>query len=214
MAQDPAVRIHADLFFPAIFLTGCLGGISNNLGDGRMEAWKEVELAREETKQELLNTKQCEMEAREGKTQNPTLKITTKDSAGKDVIVEMDLEPTIAAATGHNGRNNTYGIEVVPTTAIPEGIVAETIKSTATPIKEVLHAPATLVLATGAAIYEGISAAGGGSLKINADRVNMSDSNNRTDVHASGSGNTFGASISTSESTDITEIDPVGTGTE
>jgi hypothetical protein len=151
--------------------------------DGRMDAWKDVQKEKEKTKQELLKTKQEEFKAGKGqsdvKKRNPTLKVTTKDSADKDVVIEMDMAPSIAAATGHSpdGDDNIYGVDVKET-PMPKGAVAEGLDAAGNAVTKVANAPAVVVGATGAVVAGALKETGGGGIKAGGN-ITMENSNNQ-----------------------------------
>lgn len=178
------------LISACLALSGCAGF----MGDGRMEAWKDVRKSEETTKQEVLKTKQIEKQ-NEGKKvqQNPTLKLTSYDTAGKVVsTAELDLQPVIAEITGGKKDVDTYGIKVEET-PMPKGEVAENLLAAGNASEKILNSPVAAGAVVGASVGAAIRETGGGT-KINGETVNINESFNRQDNKALGSGNTVSGS--------------------
>lgn len=180
------------LFLTLLLVCPVMGGcglLSNGSGD-RWEAVKEIRQAEEATKQEYLRTRAAEFVAH--KEQGATLAITTMDSAGRPVVVSMDLAPVIRAAVGPNS-NDMYGVAIA-NTELPDGAVAESIRAFGGAAKDILSTPTATAFAVGSVINGALSETGGGGTHINGDTINTDDSFNDTNVYATGSGNTASAS--------------------
>ena len=179
--------------------------------DGRMQATKEIRVEEEKTKQEVLRTRQAEVNAKQGleSKRNPTVKTTAYDEKGKIVAVtEVDLQPALAElGLNKTGKGDTYGVELT-TTPLPKGQTAETIEATTGLVAEVGQAPGTLVFATSQGIGRALKETGGGGAKINGETINIGDSFNRSDTKAIGSSNNVSGVLSTdkSESTELAEL--------
>ena len=182
-----------------------------NGDDGRMQAAKEIRFEEEKTKQEVLKTRQAEVNAKqwqEGK-RNPTVKTTAYDEKGKIVAVtEVDLQPALAElGLNKTGKGDTYGVELT-TTPLPKGQTAETIEATTGLVAEVGQAPGTLVFATSQGIGRALKETGGGGAKINGETINVGDSFNRAETSALGSSNSVSGALSTdkSQSTELANL--------
>jgi len=194
-------------------LAGCLSSLGGG-GVGRFESFRDVRNAEEATKRELLKTKQEEFKARQNnKNDNPTLRVTTQDSAGRPVIAEMYLAPTIEAVVGHKGNNDTYGIDI-STTAMPKGAVAESLDSAGMAGERILNTSSAVIGVTGAAVVGAIRETGGGGTHINGETINTHDSFNRSEVHATGEGNTAGTTARQDNTTMAEEAEGEGVGDE
>jgi len=186
-----------------------LSGCSGLLGDGRMDAWKEVRRNEEATKQEFLKTKQAEI-GKEKPKQNPTMKLTTYDQNGKVVsTAEMDLQPVIAEITGGKKDDGTYGINISETPA-PKGESAENIAAAGVTAEKILNSPAAVGTVVGVSVGAALRETGGGGAKINGETINVDDSFNRSESKALGYGNTVSGSLSTDKSnkTELAEALP------
>lgn len=176
------------------------------IDDGRMAATKDIRVAEEGTKQELLKTKQAALSAKKTgkKANNPTLKTTTYDQAGKVVAVtEMDLQPMIAELGLNKEDTATYGVELT-STKLPPGQMAENITAASGFVAEVGGAPATIIYTTGKGIGAALKETGGGT-KITGDEINIDGSFTRNDNTAIGEGNaiTSGFSLDRSHKTEF-----------
>ena len=188
--------------------SGCalLGG-----DDGRMQATKEIRVEEEKTKQEVLKTRQAEINADKGQesTRNPTVRTTAYDEKGKIVAVtEVDLQPALAElGLNKTGKGDTYGVELT-TTPLPKGQTAETIEATTGLVAEVGQAPGALVFATSQGIGRALKETGGGGAKINGETINVGDSFNRAETSAIGSSNNVSGALSTdkSQSTELANL--------
>ena len=182
----------------AASLSGCL----SITDDGRMQAAKEIRVEEEKTKQEVLKTRQAEVNARQGQEtrRNPTVKTTAYDEQGKVVAVtEVDLQPALAElGLNKAGKGDTYGVELT-TTPLPKGQTAETIEATTGLVAEVGQAPGTLVYATGQGIGRALKETGGGT-NVSGETINIGDSFNRSETKALGEGNTVSGALSTDKS--------------
>lgn len=181
-----------------VWFSGCafLGG-----DDGRMQATKDIRVAEEKTKQEVLKTRQAEVNAKQGQARrNPTIKTTAYDDQGKVVAVtEVDLQPALAElGLNKSGQGDTYGVELT-TTPLPRGQAAETIEASTGLVAEVGRAPGTLVYATGLGIGRALKETGGGT-NINGETVNIGDSFNRSETTTLGEGNTVSSALTTDKS--------------
>lgn len=196
------------LLVVVMVFSGCalIGG-----DDGRMQAAKEIRVEEEKTKQEVLKTRQADVNARQGHQamRNPTVKTTAYDEQGKVVATtEVDLQPALAElGLNKPGKGDTYGVELT-TTPLPKGQTAETIEATTALVAEVGHAPGTLVFATSQGIGRALKETGGGGAKINGETINVGDSFNRVETSALGSSNSVSGALSTdkSQSTELAEL--------
>lgn len=173
-------------------ISGC--GMIGSGDNDRWTEWKEVRVAEEETKQ-------AHLQAIQNRTASPTVTITSQDSAGKPVIVSLDLAPVIQAATG---RGQSLGVDIT-TTALPEGGLAESIRAVGGAAKDILSTPTATAFTVGAVISGALSETGGGGTHINGETVTATDSFNREEIHATGDGNTA-YSIGRSESESHEEV--------
>lgn len=175
------------LLVAAVFgLSGC-GGF---MGDGRMENWKAVEEKKEETKQKFLETKKTELQTQKDKTlQKPTMKLTAYGPDGKVVsIAEMDLQPVIAEITGKK-NDDTYGVDLSPT-QVPRGEIAENLDAAGNLIQKTGNTPAAVAGTTGYFVAK-VAQGATGNIDIKADTVEINDSLNKVENHATGQGNTI-----------------------
>jgi len=171
----------------AVALSACSGF---ELGDGRMDAWKEVRKSEEATKQEFLKTKATEIQAElKGTKQNPTLKLTTYSKDGRKTgEAEMDLQPVLAElGIGKGALAYTYGVDLKKTDA-PEGQISETFGSVGKAAKDIGNTPAAIIGTSGYFIREILSEAEGNT-NIQGDTVTLDGSLNRSEVHATGQKN-------------------------
>lgn len=197
-------RIFLFMISATLILSGC-GGI---MGDGRMEAWKDVRKSEEATKQELLKVKQIERQARPEKAQNPTLKLTAYDQSGKVAsVAEMDLQPLVAEITGGAKDDDAYGV-TISETPMPQSETAENLAAASNAAGKVLNSPAAVGTVVGASVGAALRETGGGGAKINGETINVGDSFNRSDTKAIGSSNNVSGALSTdkSQSTELAEV--------
>lgn len=168
-------------------LLGLLTGCGGFIGDGRMDAWKNVRQAEETTNQKFLEAKKVELEKKPAAAkQNPTLKLTAYDQTGKVVsTAEMDLQPVIAEITGGKKTADTYGVNLTKTD-IPKGEFAENAEAGGNAIAKVASSPGTIAL--GITYNERKRAQDTGDTNIKADTVNLENSLNRTEAHNLGTG--------------------------
>lgn len=170
-------------FLLAVALSGC-GGF---LGDGRMEAWRDVRKEEEKTSQTFLEAKKVELQAKDkpGK-QNPTLKLTAFDQSGRPVsTAEMDLQPLFAEISPGKKTTDTYGVQLTKT-EMPKGEFAENAEAGGKAISQVASAPGTIAL--GITYNERKRAQDSGDTSIVADTVNLDNSLNRAESHNIGTG--------------------------
>lgn len=153
-----------------LMVNGC-GGMDQQ----RWDAWKEIEVSRNQAIQE--------------KKDNGGIQLSFTDSGGKPVNFSVKF-PDFGSVCE---KRNTVS-------PMPKGMVAEALESTGYLIREVGHAPATLIWATGEAIV-GVMASGGGGTKIDAEEVSITDSFNDTNINATGEGNS--SSFGLDRGTDI-----------
>lgn len=180
--------VNLTMFLVVVFFLSACGGM---LGDGRMEANREVRLAEEATNQKLLETKQVEIQAKATKKTNPTVRTTTSyhpDGSLASVTTEVDVAPSIEAATGGQKFDSTYGVDT-SRTPTPKGEFAENIKATGEAVSQVGNTPAAMVLATGYATKEVAELMADSGPKIDAESVNLENSLNDFENHATGYGN-------------------------
>ncbi len=185
-------------------LTGCLSSFSG-LGDGRMDAWKDVRVAEEKTFQEEEKTEQARLNFKSGARlkQNPTLKLTSYDAEGNVTgQAEMDLQPMFAELGLDSGKGKATHR---PKTPIPKGQIAESFDSVGNIVEKVGDAPAVIAGVTARGIREALKESGGGP-QINGESIVKDGSFNDIESHATGSGNTADGSFVLDKST--TEFAP------
>jgi hypothetical protein len=179
-----------------------LSGCGSIMGDGRMEAWKDVRKSEEATKQEVLKVKQIEKQAKPVRTQNPTLKLTAYDQTGKIVsVAEMDLQPVVAEITGGKD-DDTYGL-TISETPMPQSETAENLAAAGNAAGKVLNSPAAVGGVVGASVGAALRETGGGGARINGETVSIGDSFNRSDTKAIGSSNNVSGTLSTDKSSKV-----------
>jgi len=170
-------------------VVGGLTGCGAFFGDGRMKEWSAVRKEEEKTKQEVAKAigREADAKKQSTNTRNPTLKLTSYDKDGKVTsTAEMDLQPVVAEITG--GRAN-YAASSIPlnSTPIPKGEFAENFEAGAEGTAKVLSSPGTIAL--GITYNERKRNENSGKNTINGETVNIEDSLNKVEEHATGYGN-------------------------
>lgn len=170
-----------------MLLCFALSGCGGFLGDGRMEAWKDVRKEEEKTRQKFLEAKKVELENKKpAASQNPTLKLTAFDADGRVTsTAEMDLQPVIAEITGGKKTSDTYGVNLAKTD-MPTGEFAENAEAGGNALAKVASSPGTVAIAM--SYNERKRADDSGDTTMQAETITVNDSLNRTETHNTGAG--------------------------